>query len=93
MNDKTQQTNIVGKFFHSMDDEGTIEWQGVVLERLEGAADLHRLQLYSWWTGEETIQEVVPRRGMDGWKFYTTHAEWLRAYERYDRARSAAGAA
>ena len=63
-------------FFHTLDEQGDIKWQGIVLRELPlGHLEI---QLYSWFMGEPTDRKIV--NGADyKWIFYTSEAKWLAA--------------
>lgn len=63
---------FLGRWFHSVDDEGAIIWQGKLLAEVEPG--LYQVQLYSWLDGEPTVQKRIALADMRGWKFYRTNA-------------------
>jgi hypothetical protein len=61
-------------FFHTLDAQGEIEWQGIVLRELPlGHLEI---ELFSWLSGEPTERRIV--NGAERkWVFYTSEAKWL----------------
>ncbi len=59
---------LVGKYFHSVNQNNKIEWQGVVIG--EPHPDWYLVQLFDWASGEPTVQRLVPIEKMIGWLFY-----------------------
>ena len=73
---------FVGKYFLTPPDEGEfpcVNRQGRVVG--EPSSETYVIQLYSWWDGRPTTQEIVSFDGMRGWRFYETHQRWLDAGE------------
>lgn len=65
---KQTQNGLIGKFFHSLDMEGKVEWQGVVISSPEPGWYL--LQLFEWAMGEPNLQKLVEIEAMNSWLFY-----------------------
>jgi hypothetical protein len=61
------------KFFHTVDEDGEIDKQGVVLERGNGRVVV---ELFSWITGEPTSEETFTELETARWKFYRTEKQW-----------------
>jgi hypothetical protein len=59
---------LVGKYFHSTNETGKIEWQGVVIG--EPQRGWYLVQLCDWNSGEPTVQRLVPIEKMISWLFY-----------------------
>ncbi len=59
---------LVGKYFHSANENNKIEWQGVVIG--EPQSGWYLVQLFEWTSGEPTEQRLVPIEKMIGWLFY-----------------------
>jgi hypothetical protein len=77
---------LVGKFFHSFEaDKKTIKWQGIV--ESEVSSELLLVQLFSWLTGEDIDQVLVPVADMKYWKFYpdadAMNEAWQKQRHRY----------
>ena len=84
-NQKSQQP-LVGKFFHSLEDDGrTIKWQGVV--EAEVVPGVLLLQLFEWVIGADSNQIVVPVADMAYWPFYDSAEEMKAAYRTYSAGR------
>ena len=60
--------NLVGKYFHSANEDNKIEWQGVVIGQPHPGWYL--VQLFEWTSGEPSVQRLVPIEKMMGWLFY-----------------------
>lgn len=69
----------VGKFFHSVDKDGAIEWQGRVLA--EPVFGRFEVQLYEWLMGEPSDVLLVPSAAMKDFRFYDSAEAWRAAYE------------
>jgi hypothetical protein len=63
-----KKENLVGKYFHSANENNKIEWQGVVIG--EPQPGWYLVQLFEWASGEPTVQRLVPIEKMIGWLFY-----------------------
>jgi hypothetical protein len=59
---------LVGKYFHSGNENNKIECQGVVIG--EPHSGWYLVQLFEWASGEPTEQRLVPIEKMIGWLFY-----------------------
>lgn len=72
--------SLVGRWFHSHDDEGRIGWQGQVLE--SQGKDIYLVQTYEWIVGGAYTEEVVPHSRMldERWTFYDTPEAMQYAY-------------
>ena len=60
---------LVGKFFHSLEDE-KIVWQGKILG--EEQPGIYIIQLFSWLSGEPSNQRIIRIEEMNEWYFYDT---------------------
>jgi hypothetical protein len=83
---------LVGRFFHTFDDEGYVERQGHVAAKVEPGKYL--VQLYSWALGEETTMHVVELNAMTtnslgpiGFQFYSSEEQWRFWYEQKAKKR------
>jgi hypothetical protein len=76
---------LVGKFFHSY-KKNQIEWQGIV--ESEASPGQLLVQLFSWLTGYDTDQHIVPVEKMTKWKFYNTADDMQDAYRRSSEIRT-----
>ena len=72
--------SIEGKFFHSFNKDGEVEWQGYVMA--EQAPGYYLVQLFEWFAGTPSTQKVVHIGSMADWEFYGTGDEMNDAYER-----------
>jgi hypothetical protein len=63
-------------FFHTLDEQGDIYWQGIVVRELP--LDHLEVQLYSWITGAPTDIKILDGKKYQ-WIFYTSEAKWLAA--------------
>ena len=59
---------VVGKYFHSANENNRVEWQGVVIG--EPHPGWYLVQLFEWASGEPSVQRLVPIEKMIGWLFY-----------------------
>lgn len=79
---------LTGRWFHSWreaqaDDSDhvtlrnglVLEWQGQVIDRVENG--LYLIQLYSWWDGTPSNQQLVEAREMTRWTFFYSHIEMI----------------
>jgi hypothetical protein len=75
---KKQDTNLIGQFFHSIED-GKINWQGVVIGNpLPG---WYLVQLYEWLMGEPNVQRLVKIEEMHTWLFYDSSESMVYSYD------------
>lgn len=80
-----------GLWFHSFNEDGTIQWQGQILRLVE--KDRWAVQLYSWMDGTPTHIEIVDRAQLSAFRLYANHRAmhegWIETLpvERQDRAR------
>jgi hypothetical protein len=65
-----------GKFFHTVDEDGEVEMQGIVLGRSNGRVTV---ELFSWITGEPVSEETFTELETERWKFYKTENQWIDA--------------
>lgn len=65
---KETKNTLVGKFFHSLNEKGKVEWQGIVLSNPEPG--WYVLQLFEWAMGEPNVQRLARIEDMRGWLFY-----------------------
>jgi len=79
---------LVGKWFHSHNEKGEIQWQGQVLGVV---SDNHFLvQLYSWLDGTSTDMKIVSLEKIieEDWSFYSSDKKMR---ERYEEIRGTTG--
>lgn len=73
---------LVGKWFHSFDRTGGVQWQGEVRASLGRGMLL--VALYEWIIGHDDIERIVRVRDMASWHFYDSAAEMRQVYaDRY----------
>lgn len=60
--------DVVGKYFHSANENNKVEWQGMVIG--EPHPGWYLVQLFEWASGEPKVQRLVPIEKMVGWLFY-----------------------
>jgi hypothetical protein len=77
---------LVGKWFHSFDAEGYVEWQGHVVSVVGDGIFL--VQLYEWIAGMPGDQKVVPLAHMAQWTFYEDAEDMQRAYTDFHERRA-----
>ncbi len=70
---------LVGNFFHSLNKQGNVQWQGYVIGSPEPGWYL--LQLFEWAMGEPNIRELVRIEDMKGWLFYKNGQEMTFSYD------------
>lgn len=81
---------LVGKFFHTFEDEGYIQRQGMVLGDLTDGYFM--VQYFEWLSGSVSFygtQIVHIREMANAWAFYATDAAMREAYEYGGKARRA----
>lgn len=79
-----QEQPFVGTFFHSLDEQKHIEWQGRVVGSPEPG--LYLVQLFEWGMGDPSVQQIVGIHDMRDWLFYATAEEMKQSYD-YGHAR------
>jgi hypothetical protein len=65
---KTKSNGLVGKFFHSLNSDKKVEWQGFVLSNPEPGWYL--VQLFEWLMGNPNVIRLVRIEQMESWLFY-----------------------
>ena len=65
-----------GSFFLTVDENGEVAMQGMVLKRLNG---LVTVELFSWITGEPVEERTFTELETAQWKFYQTAEKWRNA--------------
>ena len=76
----TARMKFVGSYFHTLRDDGTIEKQGIVLERVEEGYYL--VEWFSWLDGGPNGRSLVSLAMMQHWRFYATGDEMRDTYAR-----------
>jgi hypothetical protein len=54
-----------------------------VKAHIGGPKDLYLLQLFEWFMGSESSQELVPSEQMAGWQFYDSAEEMRQEHKRW----------
>lgn len=70
---------LVGNYFHSLNKDGLVEMQGVVIGNPEPGWYL--LQLFDWLVGEGHLRMLMRLEGMATWLFYADVATMKWSYE------------
>ena len=74
---------LIGKWFHSFEEDGRVKWQGrIVSAQAEG---LFLIQLYSWISGSPHDQKLIHIKDMVSWVFYEDSEDMICAYENEHR--------
>ena len=73
------ENGLVGRFFHSLDSNSQVEWQGYVRAWIEPG--WYVVQLFEYAGGEPNIQRVVTIQQMSGWIFYQDGEEMVHSYD------------
>ena len=68
-----------GQFFHSINSEGKVEWQGYVIGSPQPGWYL--IQLFEWFCGEPNVRRLVPLQAMENWLFYESAEAMCFSYE------------
>jgi hypothetical protein len=69
---------LVGRWFHTFDEDGRVEKQGTIIDEISDKVYL--VQLFEWILGEPSIQELIPLDEMTGWAFYGSGEDMQFAY-------------
>jgi hypothetical protein len=79
----------MGVFFHSLNEQGEIEWQGQVLaDQRKDKHSVYTVQLFNWVLGDEGGESFeVDARSTKGWRWYGSAEEMRAAYEQYESQR------
>ncbi len=77
------KSEFVGSYFHTLRDDGTIEKQGVVVERVEEGYYL--VEWFSWMDGSPNGRSLFYLAAMQHWRFYATGDEMREAYYKEGR--------
>jgi hypothetical protein len=70
---------VVDKWFHSFNQDSGLQWQGQVVERLEGG--YYFVRLYEWIMGSPTCLKLVRLEDMLAWEFYESSDEMQDNFE------------
>lgn len=74
---------LAGLYFHTYDG-GRLQYQGLVVKMLD-CNFYHLVVLFEFWGGEPTHYQIYSLSQMEHWKFYLTHADWIEAWQQYER--------
>jgi hypothetical protein len=80
-----EPVGLIGQYFHSLDDQGQVEWQGVVIGCPEPG--WYYLQLFEWTMGEPNVRRLVKFEDMTTWLFYED-ADCMKFSYEYGSARA-----
>lgn len=64
------------KFFHTLDQRGQIDKQGMVLRRSPGRVTV---EFFSWLTGLPNGRQTFDQADISAWRFYDSKAAWQHA--------------
>lgn len=78
-NGSHSENPLIGKFFHSLNSEGNVEWQGCVVGSPEPGWYL--LQLCEWMMGEPNVMRLVRIEEMNSWLFYPNSESMTHSYD------------
>lgn len=70
---------LIGQFFHSINGQGVVEWQGCILG--SPSPGWYYVQLYEWGFGEANVRRIVPFGIINNWLFYSTSDEMRHSYD------------
>jgi hypothetical protein len=76
---KKNAKELVGLFFHSVDQNGRIKWQG----RIESSPEpgWYLVQLFEWGFGCDSSKRVVRIESMERWIFYSDSKSMCESWE------------
>ena len=69
-------TQTQQKFFHTLDQRGQIDKQGMVLSRSPGRVTV---KFFSWLTGLPNGSQTFDQADTSAWRFYDSKAAWQHA--------------
>lgn len=69
-------TQTQQKFFHTLDQRGQIDKQGMVLSRSPGRVTV---EFFSWLTGLPNGRQTFDHADTTTWRFYDSKAAWQHA--------------
>ena len=78
--DNSFPQQLIGFYFHSLDERGAPLWQGQVLSSPEPG--IYLVQLFEWRSGFPSSMRLVRIDDMLGWNFYPTAEDWTDYYDR-----------
>lgn len=76
-----QWTTLKGKFFHTFDEDGYVEYQGIIIDLV--GEDIAIVLYFSWLTDNPTYHTAVWVSDIvdGGWALYNTDVAWQEAYD------------
>ena len=77
---KAKHHSLVGMWFHSHDDNGSLRWQGQIVGQSNG---LILVQLYEWGFGYPSEKRAVHEAEVTEWSLYSTNAKMREAGNNY----------
>lgn len=77
----------VGLYFHTFNEDGSIQYQGQVDYQLPDGRLI--CQLFEWFMGNPNNQETFDLEQTKKWQFYTTEEHWTFNCERLQKKQSA----
>lgn len=69
---------LIGNFFHSLDEHWKIKWQGRVLSSPQPG--WYYVQLFEWTMGEPNVRKLIHFDWMETWLFYETEDQMKFSY-------------
>lgn len=78
---KAKHHSLVGMWFHSHDDNGSLNWQGQIVGRTKNGMLL--VQLYEWGFGYPSEKRAVDQEEITKWSLYSTNAKMREAGNNY----------
>ena len=75
----TKPETLIGKYFHSANENNKVEWQGLVIG--EPQRGWYLVELFDWASGEPSVQRLVPIEKMTGWLFYSDRDAMTSSYK------------
>lgn len=78
--EKENENILVGKFFHSFNEDKTVNWQGKVIGQIND--NLFLIECFSWILGEQSYSlEIVELNDMKNWFFYRNPKDMRWVYD------------
>jgi hypothetical protein len=71
--------SLLGQYFHSLNADGKVEWQGTVIGNPEPGWYL--VQLFEWMAGEANVRRLFKVEDMANWLFYENADAMKYSYE------------
>ena len=70
---------MVGRFFHSVNENGKIMWQGQIVGNPH--SDYYLVELFDWLVGGASVQRLIRLEEMESWLFYPDSNMMMHAYD------------